>query len=104
MLTTSLLIDLAAALAAIAVAAYRLPETQSRPANAAVPKLDATMWMPGWPHEAPSTPFTVPQAHRVMQTHRWCSRSTCRRKDAAWMVLVDAGRIRPRMPLIGGFR
>jgi hypothetical protein len=62
------------------------------------------MWMPGWPHEVPSRPFTVDEAHQVMRSHRACKRSECRRKDAAWMTLVDAGVIHPRMPLIGGIR
>jgi hypothetical protein len=103
MLTTSLLIGLTAAIAALATAAYFIPEAASRPAKPN-PRMDTTMWMPGWPHEAPSIPFTVSQAHHVMQRHRKCRRGKCPRKDAAWMTLVDAGRIRPSMPLIGGFR
>jgi hypothetical protein len=103
MLTTSLLIGLAAALAAIAVAAYTLPDTGPRPARPR-PQMDSTLWMPGWPHEAPAIPFTVTQAHEVMRQHKSCRRDKCARKDAAWMVLVDAGHIHPRIPSIGGIR
>lgn len=102
MLTTSLLIGVAAALAALAFAAFSLPAAHPKPAKNR-PTQDYTpmnrdMWVPGWPHEAPPAdfPFTVAQAHQVMRTHRACRRSTCPRKDAAWMTLVDAGHIRPR--------
>jgi hypothetical protein len=101
MLTTSLLIGLAATLAVYAAAARYVPIARP-PARS--PQADPGMWMPRWPHEAPRSPFTVPQARRVMQMHRACTRGQCKRKDAAWMTLVDAGHIRPRMPVIGGIR
>ncbi|MGW5439957.1 hypothetical protein [Nocardia asteroides] len=49
-------------------------------------------------HRAPSELPTVEQAHAVMQTHRACERWHCRRKTAAWNVLVAAGRIVPSTP------
>lgn len=49
----------------------------------------------GWAHEAPYDPFTVPQAHRVMQQHRLCHREDCDRKNAAYRTLVEARRLRP---------
>lgn len=47
-------------------------------------------------HEAPSTPFTVDEAHRQMQRHRGCAIADCPRKEAAWQVLVAAGKVQPR--------
>jgi hypothetical protein len=99
MLTTSLLIGLAATFAALAIAAYKLPEGAPRPTKAAG-HTEAPRGV--WPHEAPITPFSVAQAHQQMRLHRTCNRDDCARKDAAWMTLVDAGHIRPRLPLIGG--
>ncbi len=49
----------------------------------------------GWQHEAPAEPFTVPQAHRVMQQHRMCLREDCARKSEAYWTLVEARRLRP---------
>ncbi|RDI55823.1 hypothetical protein DFR68_101659 [Nocardia mexicana] len=46
-------------------------------------------------HAAPGRPFTVAQAHEVMQLHRGCCRRDCPRKWAAYRVLRDAGRLRP---------
>lgn len=47
-------------------------------------------------HEAPAAPFTVDEAHRVTQQHRGCAIADCPRKEAAWQVLIAAGRARPR--------
>ncbi|MBH0780942.1 hypothetical protein [Nocardia bovistercoris] len=46
-------------------------------------------------HDSPASPFTVPQAHDVMQSHRGCDADGCPRKAAAFRALVDAGRIVP---------
>lgn len=100
MLTTSLLIGgLAAVLIGLAVAAYLMP-ARPHPTKSA----RQTLRVPDYPHHAPLMPFTEAQAHREMQLHRGCRRGDCARKDAAWMALVDAGRIHPRVPLIGGIR
>ncbi|MFI9632574.1 hypothetical protein ACIHAX_07760 [Nocardia sp. NPDC051929] len=44
-------------------------------------------------HQAPVVPFTVYQAHQVMQIHRACRAKHCRRKDAALQTLIEAGRV-----------
>ncbi|WP_280447102.1 hypothetical protein [Nocardia brasiliensis] len=46
-------------------------------------------------HQAPSVPFTVEQAHTVMQYHVACRAKRCPRKDAAQQALADAGRLVP---------
>lgn len=46
-------------------------------------------------HHAPTTPFTVSEAHRAMQLHRGCRADACPRKGAAFRTLVAAGRIVP---------
>lgn len=46
-------------------------------------------------HAAPDTPFTVDQAHLVMQFHVACRSKRCPRKAAALLTLVDAGRLTP---------
>ncbi|MEV0296718.1 hypothetical protein [Nocardia sp. NPDC050710] len=46
-------------------------------------------------HLEPAIPFTVEQAHRVMQHHRGCRADACPRKGAAFRALVAAGRIVP---------
>ncbi|WP_063007442.1 hypothetical protein [Nocardia kruczakiae] len=100
MLTTSLLIGgLAAVLIGLTAAAYLMP---ARPRPTTSDGDDPRD--PEYPHHAPLMLFTEDQAHREMQLHRECRRGDCARKDAAWMVLVDAGRIHPRVPLIGGVR
>ncbi|MBF4995948.1 hypothetical protein IRT45_02130 [Nocardia sp. BSTN01] len=100
MLTTSLLIGgLAAVLIGLAAAAYLMP-ARPRPITSARDNPRG----PESPHHAPLMLFTEAQAHREMQLHRECRRGDCARKDAAWMVLVDAGRIHPRVPVIGGIR
>ncbi|WP_157186419.1 hypothetical protein [Nocardia jiangxiensis] len=48
-----------------------------------------------WTHTAPPRPFTVAQAHRVMQLHRACHRDECPRKRTAYRTLVEAQRLRP---------
>ncbi|MFD3745901.1 hypothetical protein [Nocardia sp. NPDC058633] len=45
-------------------------------------------------HSAPAKMFTPYQAHRMMQVHRGCDRTTCPRKMAAVNVLVGAGVMR----------
>lgn len=55
-----------------------------------------TMWPANWPHEQPEQPLTVGEAHQTMQHHRACLREECDRKQAAWEILVQAGRVRPR--------
>lgn len=100
MLTTSLLIGgLAAVRIGLAAAAYLMP-ARPRPTTFACDNPQD----PEYPHHAPLMLFTEAQAHLEMQLHRECRRGVCARKDAAWMVLVDAGRIHPRVPLIGGIR
>jgi hypothetical protein len=46
-------------------------------------------------HQAPPTPFTVDEAHLVMQQHRRCLGEACARKRAAFRVLVHAGHAVP---------
>jgi hypothetical protein len=102
MLTTSILIGLVVALAAFTVLALFLPLRQPKaptthpaPADEHHPVSTTVPWPPGWPHKIPGRPFTVAEAHQAMLTHYTCDRSECPRKDAAWMTLVDAGRILP---------
>jgi len=54
-----------------------------------------TTWPTNWPHEQPEQPLTVNEAHHTMQHHRACLREECERKQAAWEILVEAGRVRP---------
>lgn len=49
----------------------------------------------GRPHEAPESPLSVTESHRVMQRHMDCHLDECPRKAAAWRILVDAGRVTP---------
>ncbi|WP_067678556.1 hypothetical protein [Nocardia miyunensis] len=49
-------------------------------------------WPAEWTCAAPLSPFTIPQAHRIMQLHR---DHDCPRKHAAFATLVAAGRITP---------
>lgn len=44
-------------------------------------------------HQAPMLPFTVAQAHGIMQIHVACRAKQCPRKAAALQVLVEAGRM-----------
>ncbi|NKY25531.1 MULTISPECIES: hypothetical protein [Nocardia] len=46
-------------------------------------------------HLAPDAPFTVRQAHTVMQFHVACRAKKCPRKAAALQALSDAGRVVP---------
>jgi len=46
-------------------------------------------------HSAPSRPWTLERAHRVMQVHSGCSARDCRNKRAAYDALVAAGRLVP---------
>ncbi len=57
--------------------------------------MDSSLWPTGWPHNAPDKPLSIPEAHQTMQRHRPCDRTECGRKQAAWTVLVRAGRIKP---------
>ncbi|MEV5649015.1 hypothetical protein AB0L57_12260 [Nocardia sp. NPDC052254] len=57
--------------------------------------VDGSVWPIGWPHEAPDSVMSVPEAHVAMQRHRGCRREECPRKRAAYLTLVDAGRLRP---------
>jgi hypothetical protein len=54
--------------------------------------LRPVQWPAEWLCTAPLSPFTIPQAHRVMQLHR---DHDCPRKHAAFTALVAAGRITP---------
>lgn len=56
---------------------------------------DAGLWPFGFPHDAPDKPLTVLDAQKTMQRHRGCRREDCPRKSAAWLTLVEAGRIKP---------
>ncbi|MEU2042490.1 hypothetical protein [Nocardia niwae] len=49
----------------------------------------------GGAHRPPEQPFTVEQAHRVMQGHRPCRADACPRKRAAFRTLVASGRVIP---------
>jgi hypothetical protein len=57
--------------------------------------MKSAMWVADWPHDAPDEPLSIPDAHLTMQRHCGCSRFDCPRKTAAWIALVDAGRIAP---------
>lgn len=46
-------------------------------------------------HRAPAVPFTVAEAHAIMQIHLECQAFECARKAAAFQVLVEAGRLKP---------
>lgn len=46
-------------------------------------------------HAVPTSPFTVEQAHRIMQFHVACRAHRCPRKAAALTTLVEAGRVVP---------
>ncbi|WP_327110316.1 hypothetical protein OHB12_21195 [Nocardia sp. NBC_01730] len=46
-------------------------------------------------HRPPDEPFTIEQAHRVMQRHRPCRAVACPRKQAAFRTLVASGRVVP---------
>ncbi len=47
------------------------------------------------PHAAPKWPFSVEEAHLVMQQHLGCRAVECPRKDSARRTLISAGRMRP---------
>jgi hypothetical protein len=47
------------------------------------------------PHAAPRRQMTVAEAHLIMQRHRGCSRDDCTGKQAAYRILVEAGRLQP---------
>lgn len=53
------------------------------------------VWPMSWTHEAPDTPFSVDQAHIVMQQHRLCGADICARKKSAFRVLIAAGHAVP---------
>jgi hypothetical protein len=58
----------------------------------------SALWVslkPAGAHSAPEHDLSVNEAHRTMQRHRGCSRDDCPRKEAAFRVLVEAGRVRP---------
>ncbi|TLG03250.1 hypothetical protein FEK35_21650 [Nocardia cyriacigeorgica] len=57
--------------------------------------MDAKLWPIGYPRDAPDKPMPVLDAHLTMQRHRSCRVGECPRKSAAWMTLVEAGRIMP---------
>ncbi|WP_216908258.1 hypothetical protein OG225_30080 [Nocardia sp. NBC_01377] len=46
-------------------------------------------------HDSPAAPFSIEQAHTVMQSHCGCRADDCSRKAAAFRALVEAGRIVP---------
>ncbi|MEV6321028.1 hypothetical protein AB0M45_07485 [Nocardia sp. NPDC051787] len=46
-------------------------------------------------HRPPDKPFTIEQAHRVMQCHLPCRADACPRKQAAFRTLVASGRVVP---------
>ncbi|MER7450954.1 hypothetical protein ABTW96_11790 [Nocardia beijingensis] len=46
-------------------------------------------------HQAPMRPFSIGQAHDVMQIHVACRAKHCARKAAARQVLIDSGRMVP---------
>lgn len=100
-MTTVIVSGMIAALAALATAALRIPirpprhqSVLTRPPTEEL-AMNMTVWPIGWPHEAPDRPFSVADAHRVMQGHRGCQRDECLRKRAAYDTLVGAGHIKP---------
>ncbi|GAA5045453.1 hypothetical protein [Nocardia callitridis] len=46
-------------------------------------------------HAAPQVPYTVEQAHRVLQVRINCDIATCSDKHAAFWTMVDSGRATP---------
>jgi hypothetical protein len=44
-------------------------------------------------HYAPNTPFTIRQAHTIVQFHIACRGTRCPRKAAALQVLAEAGHL-----------
>ncbi|MEV0707384.1 hypothetical protein [Nocardia aurea] len=44
-------------------------------------------------HQPPAAPFTIDQAHTVMQYHVACRANRCPRKAAALHALVEGGRM-----------
>ncbi len=91
--TWSLVAAFAVIFAAVVALALRADHEEIRAAREApTQRLRAAV---GWDHEAPFEPFTVHQAHRVMQQHRLCFQEDCARKRAAYRVLVEARRLRP---------
>lgn len=95
-------------LAAVGTATYRCP---ARPTGRSVAEIKQRIarelpeppihgattgfWPSSWTREAPQTPFTVDEAHVVMQQHRRCAAESCPRKKAAFRVLIAAGHATP---------
>ena len=97
MLTTSVQLGFGAALMLLAGAIYAVPLRRAAPPThaAVAASMDGAMWPPGWPHEAPDEPLSLPEAHQAMRRHCSCLRDECPRKNAAYLTLVEAGDIRP---------
>ncbi len=51
-------------------------------------------------HGEPDHAYDSSEAHRVMQDHLDCAVTRCRCKAAAYQVLVDAGKLKPRRALL----
>ncbi|MGO4649588.1 hypothetical protein AB4305_32340 [Nocardia sp. 2YAB30] len=47
------------------------------------------------PHAAPVRPYSVDNAHWVMQDHIDCDTDSCHAKRAAFRTLVEAGHVTP---------
>lgn len=107
MTTTHLLLGSAAVLTIVGIVAAILRAPQPVPEGALSVQeiiarieqddalLNRSMYVSGWPHEAPDQPLSVYEAHQAMRSHIDCTREACARKSAAHAVLVAAGRIRP---------
>ncbi|WP_067477239.1 hypothetical protein [Nocardia amamiensis] len=50
-------------------------------------------------HHAPTVPYTVAQAQRIMQRLIDCDATTCSAKAAAFRVLAEAGMVKPAKDL-----
>lgn len=60
-------------------------------AQGGLPPSDSWLLEPS--HRKPLDPYTLEQAHAVMQHHRECGTDICRAKHAAFWTLVDAGKL-----------
>jgi len=54
--------------------------------------MDATLWPPLWPHEAPDGDMSLEEARLTMIRHAHCGTDRCRRKAAARDVLTTPAR------------
>ncbi|MER7454331.1 hypothetical protein ABTW96_29040 [Nocardia beijingensis] len=67
------------------------PDHETMEPRVTAPRTGDRSWAVGCLRDTPD----VAEAHMTMQRHRSCDITVCRRKQAAWQTLIDAGRIRP---------